>query len=159
MRRVAVLSLHTSPLAQPGIGDGGGMNVYVRELVSALAHAGVDCTTYTRAWRDDLPAEINVEPNHKVVHIPAGAVDMPKGDLLSVVPEFTDGVLIPLLGVGNGRSGFLATHERAINRQQALLLLGRETLIIVDGFRNAACLGWCPIQNSSAHIQSLCGNL
>ena len=93
MRRVAVLSLHTSPLAQPGIGDGGGMNVYVRELVSALAHAGVDCTTYTRTWRDDLPAEINVEPNHKVVHIPAGAVDMPKGDLLSVVPEFTDGVL------------------------------------------------------------------
>ena len=32
MRRLAVLSLHTSPLAQPGTGDGGGMNVYVREL-------------------------------------------------------------------------------------------------------------------------------
>ena len=30
MRRLAVLSLHTSPLAQPGTGDGGGMNVYVR---------------------------------------------------------------------------------------------------------------------------------
>ena len=34
MRRLAVLSLHTSPLAQPGQGDSGGMNVYVRELVS-----------------------------------------------------------------------------------------------------------------------------
>ena len=122
MRRVAVLSLHTSPLAQPGIGDGGGMNVYVRELVSALAHAGVDCTTYTRAWRDDLPAEINVEPNHKVVHIPAGAVDMPKSDLLSVVPEFTDGVLRHINANGgtdvihanywlSGLSGHTLKHE------------------------------------------------
>ena len=51
MQRVAVLSLHTSPLAQPGSGDSGGMNVYVRELVSALAQAGVECTTYTRAHR------------------------------------------------------------------------------------------------------------
>ena len=42
MRRLAVLSLHTSPLAQPGTGDGGGMNVYVRELSTALARAGVD---------------------------------------------------------------------------------------------------------------------
>src|SRR3954464_5663073 len=55
VRSVAVLSLHTSPLVQPGAGDSGGMNVYVRELVSALAQAGVDCTTYVRRWRDDLP--------------------------------------------------------------------------------------------------------
>ncbi len=93
MRRVAVLSLHTSPLAQPGVGDGGGMNVYVRELVSALAHAGVDCTTYTRATRTDAPREIHVEPNHTVVHIPAGDVDLEKGDLYGIVPEFTDKVL------------------------------------------------------------------
>ena len=33
MRRLAVLSFHTSPLVQPGTGDSGGMNVYVRELV------------------------------------------------------------------------------------------------------------------------------
>lgn len=92
MQRVAVLSLHTSPLAQPGVGDGGGMNVYVRELVSALAHAGVDCTTYTRAWRPDLPSEILVEPNHRVVHVPAGDFDIPKNELVSVIPEFTDWV-------------------------------------------------------------------
>ena len=54
MRRLAVLSLHTSPLAQPGTGDGGGMNVYVRELSSALARAGVACDVFTRAWSDDL---------------------------------------------------------------------------------------------------------
>ena len=56
MRRLAVLSLHTSPLAQPGTGDGGGMNVYVRELSAALARAGVSCDVFTRAWADDLPA-------------------------------------------------------------------------------------------------------
>ncbi|MBV8559962.1 MAG: D-inositol-3-phosphate glycosyltransferase, partial [Acidimicrobiia bacterium] len=49
VRSLAVLSLHTSPLAQPGSGDGGGMNVYVHELSSALARAGVDCDVYTRA--------------------------------------------------------------------------------------------------------------
>ena len=92
MLRVAILSLHTSPLAQPGVGDGGGMNVYVRELVSALAHAGIDCTTYTRAQSADAPREIVVEPNHKVVHITAGAVDMPKDNMFDIVPEFTAGV-------------------------------------------------------------------
>ena len=92
MQRVAVLSLHTSPLAQPGVGDGGGMNVYVRELVSGLAHAGIDCTTYTRAWRRDLPPVVEVEPNHRIVHIPAGDPDMSKDDLVSIVPEFTDKV-------------------------------------------------------------------
>ena len=55
MRSLAVLSLHSSPLAQPGTGDSGGMNVYVRQLVSALAQAGVDCRVYVRRWRDDLP--------------------------------------------------------------------------------------------------------
>ena len=93
MQRVAVLSLHTSPLAQPGVGDGGGMNVYVRELVSAMAHAGVDCTTYPRAWRDDRPAEVLVEPNHRIVHVRAGDADMPKADLPGIIPEFTDRVV------------------------------------------------------------------
>ena len=49
VRRVAVFSMHTSPLAQPGSGDGGGMNVYVRALAGALARAGVECDVYTRA--------------------------------------------------------------------------------------------------------------
>ena len=92
MQRVAVLSLHTSPLAQPGVGDGGGMNVYVRELVSALASSGVDCTTYTRAWKSGLPEVVEVEPNHRVVHVRAGDVDLPKEEMLSVVDEFTDSV-------------------------------------------------------------------
>lgn len=76
------------------------MNVYVRELVSALAHAGVDCTTYTRAWHRDLPEVVHVEPNHKVVHIPAGDIDLPKESLTSVIPQFADNVKAHILANG-----------------------------------------------------------
>jgi len=122
MKRVSILSLHTSPLAQPGVGDGGGMNVYVRELVSALAHAGLDCTTYTRAWRPDLPRVVNVEPNHRVVHVEAGDFDLPKNDLVSVVDVFAEGVRDHILETGgtdvlhgnywlSGMAGHRVKHE------------------------------------------------
>jgi D-inositol-3-phosphate glycosyltransferase len=93
VQRVAVLSLHTSPLTQPGSGDSGGMNVYVRELVSSLAQAGVECTTYTRASRPGLPDVVQVEPGHRVVHIPAGPYDLAKEQLPSVIAEFGDAVV------------------------------------------------------------------
>ena len=93
MRRLAVLSLHTSPLAQPGTGDGGGMNVYVRELTTALARAGVECDVYTRAWSHDLPATVIVEPGFRLHHVPAGPLEaVPKESLPAVVDEFADKV-------------------------------------------------------------------
>jgi D-inositol-3-phosphate glycosyltransferase len=88
-----MISLHTSPLLQPGSGDSGGMNVYVREVASALAQAGVECTTYTRADRPGLPAEVAVEPGHRVVHISAGPYDLPKEALPDELDAFTTGVL------------------------------------------------------------------
>ena len=94
MRRLAVLSLHTSPLAQPGKGDGGGMNVYVRELAAALARSEVVCDVFTRAWSADLPSVVVVEPGLRVHHVPAGPTGpVPKESLPSVVEEFTTGVL------------------------------------------------------------------
>ncbi len=93
MRSLAVLSLHTSPLTQPGTGDGGGMNVYVRELSSALARSGVTCNVFTRAWDPRQPATVNVEPGFRVHHVPAGPLaPMAKERLPGVVAEFTDGV-------------------------------------------------------------------
>ena len=93
MRSLAVLSLHTSPLAQPGTGDGGGMNVYVRQLSSALARAGVTCDVFTRAWHPAQPATVAVEPGFRVHHVPAGPLaPLPKEDLPGVVGEFTEGV-------------------------------------------------------------------
>ena len=94
MRRLAVLSLHTSPLAQPGTGDGGGMNVYVRGATSALARSGVTCDVFTRAWSADLPAVVDVEPGLRVHHVPAGPLEaLPEESLAAVVDEFTAGVL------------------------------------------------------------------
>lgn len=91
--RAAILSLHTSPLSQPGVGDSGGMNVYVREMAAALAHAGTECRVYVRRWRDDLPPEVAVEPGVVVVHVDAGPVELDKGRLAGVADEFADGVL------------------------------------------------------------------
>jgi D-inositol-3-phosphate glycosyltransferase len=93
MPRVAVISLHTSPLLQPGSGDSGGMNVYVREMVSSLAQAGLECTTYTRCDHPGLPREVLVEPNHTVVHVEAGPHHLPKEALPDVLDAFTAGVL------------------------------------------------------------------
>jgi D-inositol-3-phosphate glycosyltransferase len=93
MRTLAMLSMHTSPLVQPGAGDSGGMNVYVRELASSLAEAGVCVEVYTRRWAPSLPEVVPVEPGLRVVHVPAGPPDLLKEDLPGVVDEFTAGVL------------------------------------------------------------------
>ena len=69
------------------------MNVYVRELVSALAQAGMECTTFTRADREGLPEEVLVEPGHRVVHIEAGPHHLPKEALPEITDEFRHGVL------------------------------------------------------------------
>ena len=94
MRHLAVLSMHTSPLAQPGLGDGGGMNVYVRELSAALARSGLQCDVYTRAWSPTLPATVNVEPGFRVHHVPAGPLAaVAKEDLPELTDEFAGAVL------------------------------------------------------------------
>jgi len=94
VRRLAVLSFHTSPLTQPGTGDGGGMNVYVRELSSALAGAGVECDVFTRSWRPGLPPITEVEPGFRVHHVVAGPeASVPKEDLARHLDRFTAGVL------------------------------------------------------------------
>lgn len=101
MRRLAILSLHTSPLAQPGVGDGGGMNVYVRELATALARAGTECDVYTRAWSPSLPAQVRVEPGFVVHHVPAGPLaPVPKEQLPPLVEEFTEGVRTRIVASG-----------------------------------------------------------
>lgn len=92
-QNVAILSLHTSPLSQPGVGDSGGMNVYVREMAAALAHAGSECRVYVRRAQQGLPDEVAIEPGVTVVHVDAGPVNMDKDDLFGVVDEFAAGVL------------------------------------------------------------------
>jgi len=104
--RLAVISMHTSPLVQPGSGDSGGMNVYVRELSAALAHRQLECSVYVRRFRHDLPPEVHVEPGVRVVHVPAGPADLPKEQLAAALDDFTDGVLADIRRQG----GVAAIH-------------------------------------------------
>ena len=92
MRKLAVLSMHTSPLAQPGIGDGGGMNVYVREVSSALEEAGISSTVFTRRVDKETPKVMAFGNGLKVVQIDAGDFSLRKEELFSVVEDFTNGV-------------------------------------------------------------------
>jgi D-inositol-3-phosphate glycosyltransferase len=99
------------------------MNVYVRELVSALAQAGVACDVYTRAWSDDLAPEVSVEPGVRVVHVTAGPrAELAKEDLPEIVPAFTQGVIDHIRATGDvdaihanywlsGVAGHVAKHE------------------------------------------------
>jgi D-inositol-3-phosphate glycosyltransferase len=85
--------MHTSPLAQPGTGDGGGMNVYVRELATALARSGVECEVFTRADQPAAPAVVPVEPGFRLHHVPAGPLaEVSKEALPELVDEWTEGV-------------------------------------------------------------------
>jgi D-inositol-3-phosphate glycosyltransferase len=94
VQRVAMLSVHTSPLAQPGAGDGGGMNVYVRSLASNLARAGVPCDVLTRADHAEQPAVVEVERGFRVVHLAAGPVaPVPKRALPDLVDPFVGAAL------------------------------------------------------------------
>jgi D-inositol-3-phosphate glycosyltransferase len=91
--RLCVLSYHTSPLAQPGTGDGGGMNVYVRELSSALARLGHEVDVYTR--RDSTTARdvVHVEPGLRVHHVTAGPMaPLERDELADHLEVFTDAV-------------------------------------------------------------------
>ncbi len=101
-RRVALLSLHTSPLAQPGQGDGGGMNVYVRSLAVALARAGVDCDLLTRADHPGAPPVVQLERGVRVVNLDAGPRrTIPKAELLGYHDELADAAAAWLSGPGS----------------------------------------------------------
>ena len=93
-RRVAVLSVHTSPLAQPGTGDAGGMNVYVLQTALHLARRGVEVEIFTRATASADPPLVRVAPGVLVRNVVAGPFEgLDKNDLPTQLCAFTAGVL------------------------------------------------------------------
>ncbi len=93
-RRVAALSVHTSPLDQPGGGDAGGMNVYIVQVARRLAELGVAVEIFTRATSLDAPPTIEMAPGVLVRHVPAGPYEgLSKEDLPNQLCTFTAGVL------------------------------------------------------------------
>ena len=93
-RRVAMLSIHTSPLDQPGTGDAGGMNVYVVETAKRLAEAGTQVEIFTRGTSSALPPVVELAPGVLVRHITAGPFEgLIKGDLPGQLCAVTAGVM------------------------------------------------------------------
>lgn len=92
--RVAVISVHTSPMDQPGVGDSGGMNVYVRAVAERLAGRGVSVDLFTRC-RGGADHEVKtIAPGIRVVSVKAGpCAVVPKTELPRFLPEFLGGVL------------------------------------------------------------------
>ncbi|WP_373562890.1 D-inositol-3-phosphate glycosyltransferase [Nocardioides campestrisoli] len=94
MDRVAMISLHTSPLDQPGTGDAGGMNVYVLELARRLGQQGVEVDIFTRATSSSLPATVEAAPGVLVRHVAAGPYEgLAKADLPAQLCAFAREVL------------------------------------------------------------------
>jgi D-inositol-3-phosphate glycosyltransferase len=105
--RVAVLSLHTSPLDQPGTGDSGGMNVYVRALSERLAGRGVALDVFTRCSGRGVPQVEEVSPLVRVIQVQAGpCAPVSKDDLPALLTEFAGGVM----GAGEARYDLVHTH-------------------------------------------------
>lgn len=92
--RIAAISLHTSPLDQPGTGDAGGMNVYVVEVAKRLAERGVAVDVFTRATSFEQPPEVELAPGVTVRNIAAGPYGtLDKTVLVHYLCPFVHGVL------------------------------------------------------------------
>jgi D-inositol-3-phosphate glycosyltransferase len=77
-----MLSVHTSPLHQPGTGDAGGMNVYIVELAQRLAAQGIEVEIFTRATAGGLAPTVELAPGVLVRHVDAGPYEgLAKEDL------------------------------------------------------------------------------
>ena len=94
VRRLAMLSVHTSPLDQPGTGDAGGMNVYIEQTASRMARRGVGVEIFTRATSSEQPPVAELAPGVLVRHVAAGPFEgLGKDDLPGQLCAFTAGVL------------------------------------------------------------------
>ena len=86
--------MHTSPLAQPGTGDAGGMNVYVLQTALQMARRGVEVEIFTRATSSADPPTVRVAPGVLVRNVVAGPFEgLDKYDLPTQLCAFTAGVL------------------------------------------------------------------
>jgi D-inositol-3-phosphate glycosyltransferase len=86
-RRIAVISMHTSPTASLGRNANGGLNVYVREVASAFSDRGIATDIFTRKQSPDDPAVEQLAASSRVIYLPAGR-GLDKYSLYDQVPAF-----------------------------------------------------------------------
>lgn len=91
---VAMISMHTSPIEQPGLGDAGGMNVYILNTALQLARRGITVDVYTRATRPSQGDIVEVEEGFRVINIVAGPYEgLSKDELSTQLAAFAGGMI------------------------------------------------------------------
>jgi D-inositol-3-phosphate glycosyltransferase len=109
--RIATISLHTSPLDQPGTGDAGGLNVYVVETAKRLAERNIEVEIFTRAVCQDVPPLVELAPGVLVRNVVAGPFEeLDKHSLPAQICPFTFGVLRTEAAYAPGRYDLVHAH-------------------------------------------------
>ncbi len=93
MCNIAVVSVHTSPLARPGTRDSGGMNVYIRELSREMARRAHTMDIFTRRTDASTPEVVALDERTRVVQVTAGPFAAGKAAVRRHLPAFLRGVL------------------------------------------------------------------
>ncbi len=89
-RRVATLMVHTSPLDQAGMGDAGGMNIYVCESAQQMAAQGIKVDIFTRRANNDHPDVVDLGNGVRVIHLNVGPVHgVTKEALPALIPDLS----------------------------------------------------------------------
>jgi D-inositol-3-phosphate glycosyltransferase len=110
-RRIATISLHTSPLDQPGTGDAGGLNVYVVEVARRLAGRDIEVEVFTRAVCRDSPPVTELMPGVLIRNVIAGPFEeLDKNSLAAQICPFTFGVLRTEAAYAPGRYDLVHAH-------------------------------------------------
>jgi len=109
--RIATLMVHTSPLEQAGMGDAGGMNVYVVENSIKMANAGVEIDIFTRADKTGLADAVEIAPGVTVHHLEAGPISaLTKEELPSQISALTHAFMEHQSGKPNDYYDLIHSH-------------------------------------------------
>lgn len=139
IRRVAMISTHTSPLATLGAKDAGGMNVYIRELSRQLGRQGVAVDIFTRRVDPDTPEIVPLAENARVIHIAAGpSAPVGKEALFGYLPEFASEMA--LFGLRQGISYDMIHSHYWLSGWAALLARRYWDAPVVQMFHTLAAL-------------------
>lgn len=138
VQRVAMISVHTSPLEQPGQGDAGGMNVYVLESARELGRRGIEVEIFTRRTTAAQPDVVEAAPGVRVRFVDAGPYEgLGKDDLPGQLCAFTAGVMRVLAGLPEGYFDLVHSHYW-LSGQVAWLVADRWRLPIVHSMHTMA---------------------
>ncbi|MCU1507829.1 MAG: hypothetical protein JWQ12_94 [Glaciihabitans sp.] len=108
VKRIAMVSMHTTPADQPGMGDSGGMNVALLSLARALADRDVEVDLLTRAAAE--PQVLELSPGVTQRSLATGPAEpITKGRLVDVADDFGEAVAT-LTGRASPRYDLIHAH-------------------------------------------------